>query len=307
MPWCPKCKMEYQEGFTQCSDCKSELVDSLEEEMVSLLQSADQAMLEKLISFYEYSGLKAKLEFNQILEVYEVRVPEKKQKQAKKLYQAFTVVESERILKENAAEKAAELSANFNEDTLEIEATDEVTPEVEATLDAQNETEAEDEDDLEEIIINKGQNVYVMKADQYKDLRDTVLVFSLFGIAGMLAVILNVAGVFNFMSTLMMQGVFTVIFLFFLYVAFSTQKKAAKVKAEIEVENQLTKKINDWLELHVTDRFLAELHDGNLSDEINYIKKTDHIKEMLAQEFGEQNPAYLDRLIDEFYSSHFDD
>ena len=27
MPWCPKCKSEYREGFTVCADCGSELVD----------------------------------------------------------------------------------------------------------------------------------------------------------------------------------------------------------------------------------------------------------------------------------------
>lgn len=27
MPWCPKCKSEYREGFTVCTDCGAELVD----------------------------------------------------------------------------------------------------------------------------------------------------------------------------------------------------------------------------------------------------------------------------------------
>ena len=35
MPFCPKCRAEYREGFTRCSDCDVELVDELppEEEM----------------------------------------------------------------------------------------------------------------------------------------------------------------------------------------------------------------------------------------------------------------------------------
>ena len=31
MPWCPKCKMEYREGFTTCSECHVDLVPSLED------------------------------------------------------------------------------------------------------------------------------------------------------------------------------------------------------------------------------------------------------------------------------------
>ncbi|MBZ9686771.1 hypothetical protein G9F72_010585 [Clostridium estertheticum] len=32
MSWCPKCKCEYREGFTSCSDCGCELVEVLEPE-----------------------------------------------------------------------------------------------------------------------------------------------------------------------------------------------------------------------------------------------------------------------------------
>ena len=32
MPWCPKCKAEYREGFTECSTCRVPLVDTLPEE-----------------------------------------------------------------------------------------------------------------------------------------------------------------------------------------------------------------------------------------------------------------------------------
>ena len=27
MPWCPKCKSEYREGFTVCAECGSKLVE----------------------------------------------------------------------------------------------------------------------------------------------------------------------------------------------------------------------------------------------------------------------------------------
>ena len=29
MPWCPKCKAEYREGFTECAACHVPLVDTL--------------------------------------------------------------------------------------------------------------------------------------------------------------------------------------------------------------------------------------------------------------------------------------
>ncbi|KUO66098.1 MAG: hypothetical protein APF84_12310 [Gracilibacter sp. BRH_c7a] len=30
MPWCPKCKTEYRDGFYNCSDCGSDLVDEID-------------------------------------------------------------------------------------------------------------------------------------------------------------------------------------------------------------------------------------------------------------------------------------
>lgn len=35
MPWCPKCKAEYREGFTECNTCHVPLVDELPAEEVS--------------------------------------------------------------------------------------------------------------------------------------------------------------------------------------------------------------------------------------------------------------------------------
>ncbi len=35
MPWCPKCKTEYREQFQRCSDCETELVDELPDELTA--------------------------------------------------------------------------------------------------------------------------------------------------------------------------------------------------------------------------------------------------------------------------------
>lgn len=42
MPWCPKCKNEYQDGIHICSDCGCELVD----ELLELEEVADGSLEE---------------------------------------------------------------------------------------------------------------------------------------------------------------------------------------------------------------------------------------------------------------------
>lgn len=53
MSYCPKCKNEYREGFTICTECQCELVDSLEEPAVQeadvyLENESDQAQEEEI-------------------------------------------------------------------------------------------------------------------------------------------------------------------------------------------------------------------------------------------------------------------
>ena len=45
MPWCPKCKSEYREGFTECATCHVPLVDELPEEDETRVQDTVQAEL----------------------------------------------------------------------------------------------------------------------------------------------------------------------------------------------------------------------------------------------------------------------
>lgn len=59
MPWCPKCKSEYREGFTECATCHVPLVDSLPEEdeiqpqdAVQPEQQEELPQFENLIAVY---------------------------------------------------------------------------------------------------------------------------------------------------------------------------------------------------------------------------------------------------------------
>lgn len=321
MPWCPKCKMEYREGITVCSDCKIELVEELEQEveMVTILQAVEKNVLEKIVSYFDYSGLQASVQYNEENEVYEVFVPAKQQKQAKKLYQAFLLVESERLVKEDhnsmnntsnhkheTDEEQTVLTEEDGlvEDTSDIKNTDNDNGIMDDTTDDAMEEDLEEEDTEVDSAVEQG--VYVMKADKYKDLRDTVLVFLLFGIAGIIVVILNIVGILTFLNGVIPNLVLGAVFLFFIYVGLSTHKKAKVVQSEIETEKKLTNDINQWLEFNITESFLASINDDTISEEINYIKKTEAIKNLLIKEFGEQNASYLDRLIEEFYSSKFE-
>ncbi|MGH4140623.1 hypothetical protein [Clostridium sp.] len=74
MSWCPKCKCEYREGFTTCSDCGCELVEVLESTkdetigennendtvvfLISVSQDFDAKIIESKLKAYGIPSLK---------------------------------------------------------------------------------------------------------------------------------------------------------------------------------------------------------------------------------------------------------
>jgi len=319
MPWCPKCKMEYEEGITVCSDCKIDLVESMEEAIiyVPLVQTEDEKIADKLKRYLEYSDLKSEISFDEENEMYVVSVDRKAEKQAKKLYKAFYYVEQENLLhsvmEDLSKKKAVTSSETSGEDAAEEGTEEEPLEEMDDTIyeqtDSSNDEDYEaeiTEDEMTGIRSKENNSAYIMKADQYKDLASTVWIFLFFGIVGLIVVVLNIVGVLSFFNGWLPNAVLSLMFLFFLYVALSTNQKAKKIQSEIEAENELTKVINEWLQVNVTESFLTSLHNDTISEELNYIKMTDIVKEKLIGEFGTQNLAYLDRLIEEHYNNYID-
>ncbi len=344
MPWCPNCKAEYQEGYTECSDCGVALVESLEEEifLAPFFQAEDKKIADKLASFFQYSNMPASVTFDKENELYIVNIPPRAEKEARKLYQAFYFVERDNIAKglyaddKNEDESGTEASEASEELLSEEEAVDEVStvdqssegseegPEIELFDEEFNEDELYEEES--EVYTPKAKpekvkiadeadtdiepeedtHSYVMKADKYKDLAGTVWIFLFFGIVGLGFVLLNVFGLLSVLNGWLPNTIMGVLFLFFLYVGISTNQKAKKLRSEISAENEMSEKINAWFKEHFTEEFIASLYNNTISEELNYIKLTDTIKEMLLKEFGPQNLAYLDRLIEDYYNNNFD-
>jgi hypothetical protein len=291
MPWCPNCNAEYQEGYTECSDCGVELVESLEEEieLVPFFQAEDKKIAEKLVSYLKYSNMPSEMSYSEEHEVYLVNIPPRMEKEAKKLYQAFYFVERENIA--NGIYKDPMVEVLEDDFVPQHSEEDESEEYIDPTEDEENEE------------VEKG--AYVFKADRYKDLAGTVGIFLFFGVVGLIFVILNMAGILTILNGWLPNVVMGALFLSFLYVAFSTRQRAQKIRAEIAIENKLTDDINAWLKENITKDYLASIHKDNISEELNYIKMTDTIKELLVKNFGKLNLSYLDRLVEEYYNNNF--
>ncbi|NLY47623.1 MAG: hypothetical protein GX059_01175 [Clostridiales bacterium] len=309
-------------------------------EFTPFFQAERRSIAEKLANYFNSSGLETKIYFDEVRDSYILSVPFQKLKEAKKLYQEFYFAERERIEKEatnqesineynesniisdeSMAEAASDSdAANDDETPLTLDETaaaaESDAPESEAETEADDNADSEssedaavdaDADDKEAIRkLLSGSGNYVLKSEKYKDYTGTQAIFLIVGAAGFIFVILNAAGILDILSGLFANLIMGALFLFFIGVGLSTGKKARQLKKEIDEENRLTEKINEWLRTNVTEEFLSSITNPELSEELDYIRKTDTIKEMLIKEFGELDRDYLDRLIEEYYSSTFD-
>ena len=86
----------------------------------------------------------------------------------------------------------------------------------------------------------------------------------------------------------------------------TTALNAKKAAAEALEEEAVTKRLTDWLKENVTSELLDSFSDPSLSEEINFMRQMEGIKEQITQVFGEMDDSYLDLIVEEFYNETFE-
>ncbi|MEG1457809.1 MAG: hypothetical protein RSB37_07440 [Acetivibrio sp.] len=276
MAWCPKCKLEYRDEIKICSDCGSELVACLEEEreLTSIMSTEDEELAKKFLEFLKYSEIaSAAMTFQQETEDFAVSVAGEDTTEAKKLFKAFYVSE----LEEN--------ESNPEESEIEKEITDENVP-----LDQEE---------------SHSSGVYVKREDKYNDLSSTAKIFYVFGVLGLAFVALNISGFISFIHGAFSYVLYSILFSACLFVGFITQKSAKSAKEQIGQERDLTNSINIWLGEHMTDEVFRSIDNESVSEEVNYLNRTDYIKKQLLGAYNGLDDSYADQLIEDYYNEHF--
>ncbi len=119
--WCPKCRVEYQEGVTVCADCGTALVEGTEEDfdIVDICSLKDEQMADKFLEYLKYSKLDgARKLFDEESGVYTVAVPPKAEKKAEKLFDGFMMALEEEQ-EEKRRKEEEEARAGYTKEELE--------------------------------------------------------------------------------------------------------------------------------------------------------------------------------------------
>lgn len=323
--WCPKCKLEYQDGITICADCGTELVESIAlPDGVDICELMDEAMLDEVMDFLAYSGIKemAKepLDDN---DGFRLVVDKKEAKKAERLFKGYMMAKAEE--KEN---EEADLVENAVEENTTTEETFTDASSLEEEFEESDKNAANEEEvgrfalDDEELRVNpllvdeidenssdllhtKDKKEFVKMSDRYKDILFSGITFIVFGVIGFVYLVLCKEGIIPMSYTDFVLYVLVGMFAIFLVIGVVSIAKAFGLKKKIPAEEKRMEEINTWLEENITSETLDGWKDASVSDMENDLILSAHICTALMKEFPEENVSFLSFLADAFYEEKF--
>lgn len=281
--WCPVCKNEYIEGVTTCVDCGSELVTELPEEVdPDALQVignvTEEEIGNKFIQFFRFSGIKTcSLIPREEEGGFDIVVTGAEFDSAMQLIETFT----------NSAE---DVKMDYNE----------IFPMIEERME---EIKKEEGRELLSDLRSEASTVYVNKKDKHADLKFSGYSFLAFGILGYVFVISNISGIITLFNDFSMC-VLGVVFTAFLVFGILSLRKAYSLRRIVSEEENLLKKVHDYMNEHFTESYISSYVSETLSEEENFFQVTEILKNELSEQFPLFSKGYIDQLVDECYDDY---
>lgn len=274
MPWCPKCKNEYKEGYTVCADCGSNLVDSLDNGPVAIYFGTE-AELYEICNFMTSNGIsKVQVSFDEKEDIYELLVP------------SADVSEAQKQLRVYLSRIAA--------------------PRMQAETENNDVTNATDSKEAE--FYNGPYEEAEKKAEDYKSGADTLL---LVGTLGIIALVLLNLGIIPILLTgftkMLITGVMGSMFVIFLLLGFFSRKSYRMFKEKAGSEKDIKQELHDYLtEIISPDTFDEGLTDDSPSMEILYFRRTEKMKELIRNYSDSLDASFVEYVIEEIYPEIFE-
>ena len=276
MPWCPKCKSEYREGFTVCADCGCELVEEEQvDERVTLTFGDEDQMkaLEAFLKSNQIPGVELRRDENDGL--CELLVARKSKQKAMSVMQVF-------IMQENSKSAAARRAEGEQFD------------------------EEEAEEQLREAAAARkalgGGSLYQDSSQRADENRSSAWVLLFVGILGVVVVVLGIMGILplSLGNPYLFYGVMGAIFVLFVVAGVVSMKNAKVFAGKAASENSLRSTMLEWCRQNFDGQEIdREIGIGNDSEEVRYFNRTAYLREKLNHQFVNLDQDFLDQFIDD--------
>ena len=296
MPWCPKCRNEYREGFTVCADCGVELVDKLgeKEENKSSLLTGPIEELEHLMEFLNASKVKGVSLQDNGDGSADLLIEDKHRKEA-----SFAVKTYFDKRKEEAEDKALEQQRTIHETFSKSDEED-------------DEDEDYDDDDDEDEEKSKPEKIYHSSKEKADDARSSAIILTITGILGLTFEALVVFHVLplsiNGTPGKVLYGFMALVFLGLIISGIMSVFTAKRLRASIVDESKIRDEILAFCKNEAVDTVNKMIQGGDDSaDESVYFARIDFLKSAIKREskFKDVEDSTIEGLLDENYQELF--
>lgn len=299
--YCPKCKNEYQEGYTHCADCDCDLVAFEELYPKKPIYFGKEEEIDVLISYLEANRMKT-VEKREAEEedVFEIYVEEKEEKTANSLLKIYLLDKSK---SEALALSKEEESSEDKEEEMYIDPDDLIDDSIEDQV----KQELKDMHDMaqmyEPVKIHENSKA---KGQEYKS---TGVMLIIVGLIGIVIDILMLTGHFVITFTgsgkYMSAGVMGALFLAFMIFGVSSLKSADRLLTKGDEEESLEIKIDSWVKENLTKDSIDEEEDlSDVDESVAYFKRTEIMKNKILENFKIEE-GLLEELIEKYYDEIF--
>lgn len=294
MPWCPVCRNEYVKGYTKCSDCGAELIESLEDGPQPLMFGGE-AQMKELVEVLKASGIEgAFTRYDEKEKVHELLIPKDDIPAAKTVIMEFL---------RDMQEREATAAQAMEEDSEASEMHDEL--------------EAEAEDGKKKSSDLRKNGAYVDKKAKAEEYKSSAFALLFIGSLGIVMLVLLWMGVLPFhmygMGKLVFTGVMGFLFVVFFVMGINSIKMYKSYVGVADKETTLIDDVNAFLEAnmqkeqvdsatHIPENLEAD--DETLAQ--LYFVRVGYIKKQLLDNFAELDIPLADKLADDWYSKQFD-
>ena len=153
--------------------------------------------------------------------------------------------------------------------------------------------------------LHSSSSSYSKKEDDYKDQRSSAIMFFGFSIMGLIYLGLNLSGILNLINGPFSYCVLGALFLGIFYLGVDSLKKSKESFKGIDSEKQLTMQIESFLKGNNDLSSLDEADWSLLSEEELFFKRTEKLKKMITEQFGNIDEAFLDSLVESYYDENY--
>lgn len=285
MPFCPKCRTQYREGFSLCSDCKIPLVDELTDD-------------------YEIDGLEGLNNPNAQENEANDTVNESSENEGEGRVVRETV--EIKIWDETPGSKTDINIENLNYDMFEKDK--DAAPK--QKLDAEEVANINNYIKKEMVRRSKPSKEYVSNDEKSKELKSTGIMLIVVGVLSCTFIVLFVLDVLPFKFrggfSWVIYGLLFAFFASFIYFGINSLLKYRDIMKYVRMEKEENSEFEEWFKKNITQSTVDSGLPLTDEDQSNYFMRFERIKYMISKEFPDLNDDYIEMYIDKIYGDMFE-